>query len=60
MGGETDEYTEEDKMKWRNWEVVFWMHPTAWMWNKGVYPNERTLEFYFWNILFIEIRKHLK
>lgn len=45
-------------MKWRNWEVVFWMPPTAWMWNKGLYPNEREPLFKFWNFLFIEIRRY--
>ncbi len=46
-------------MKWRNWEVVFWLHPTSWLCNKGVYPNERTPVFKFWNMLFVEVRMFL-
>ena len=58
MGGETDEF-EEVLMKWRNWEVIFWFPLTAWMCNKGVWPNERETLFKFWNVAFVEVRMFL-
>ena len=38
------------------WEIPFWMPPSAWCLNWGYYPNARDKEFFFVNLLFIEIR----
>ena len=46
-------------MKYRNWEVIFWFPLTAWMCNKGVWPNEREALFKFWNVAFVEVRMFL-
>lgn len=46
-------------MKWRNWEIVRWPLSLSW-WciNWGWWPNPREPTFYFWNLLFLEIRKY--
>jgi len=39
-------------------EILFWMPPRhwAWWWNHGWWPNARDPVFYFWNILFLEVK----
>ena len=43
-------------MNFGKFEILFWMPPSAWCFNWGYYPNARDPEFYFVNILFLELR----
>ena len=43
-------------MNFGKWEILFWMPPSAWCFNWGYFPNARDPEFFFVNILFLELR----
>ena len=43
-------------MKFSKYELLFWMPVSSWCLNWGYFPNARDPEFFFINILFLEIR----
>jgi len=43
-------------MKFGKWHILFWMPPSTWGFNWGMWPNKRCPEFFFVNVAFIEVR----
>ena len=38
------------------WHIITWPISMGWMFNWGLWPNDRYPTFKFWNIGFIEVR----